>query len=196
MSETLVTVVGNVATRPEIRKSANGVLSARFRLATTARRWDREQTAWTDGHTSFYTVWAWRQLGENVAGSVGVGEPVVVQGRLRVREEKGADGQRWTSAEIDAVAVGHDLARGTSAFRRMSGLRTELTSLTMPLAGSVPTVAADAGRAQATDRAVGSERDRDPGAHSSAYSSVDSGADSSAGGAAESMLPVGAVPPF
>lgn len=127
MNETLVTVVGNVATQPEIRKSANGVISARFRLATTARRWDRERAAWADGHTSFYTVWAWRQLGENVAGSVSVGEPVVVQGRLKVRQERDADGQRWTSAEIDAVAVGHDMTRGTSAFRRTGGLRPELT---------------------------------------------------------------------
>jgi single-strand DNA-binding protein len=127
MNDTLVTVVGNVATQPEIRKSATGALSARFRLATTVRRWDRERAAWADGHTSFYTVWAWRQLGENVAGSVSVGEPLVVQGRLRVREERGAEGQRWTSAEIDAVAVGHDLSRGTSAFRRMNGPRPELT---------------------------------------------------------------------
>jgi single-strand DNA-binding protein len=135
MNETLVTVVGNVATQPEVRKSATGALSARFRLATTVRRWDRERAAWADGHTSFYTVWAWRQLGENVAGSVSVGEPLVVQGRLRVREERGSDGQRWISAEIDAVAVGHDLSRGTSAFRRMNGPRPELT---VALSGAVP----------------------------------------------------------
>ncbi len=46
-----------------------------------------------------------------------MGEPVVVQGRLKVRAEV-RDGQRWTSADIDATAIGHDLARGTSAFRR------------------------------------------------------------------------------
>lgn len=138
MNETLVTVVGNVATQPEVRKSAGGALSARFRLATTARRWDRERAAWTDGHTSFYTVWAWRQLGENVAGSVSVGEPLVVQGRLKVREERRPDGQRWTSAEIEAVAVGHDLSRGTSAFRRSGAVRQELT---IAQGGSVPDAA-------------------------------------------------------
>jgi single-strand DNA-binding protein len=43
---------------------------------------------------------------------------VVVHGRLKVRSE-GREGQSaWTSADIDAVAIGHDLARGTSAFRR------------------------------------------------------------------------------
>jgi single-strand DNA-binding protein len=126
MSETLVTVVGNVATRPDVRKSVTGTVSVRFRLASTMRRFDRERGAWTDGHTSFYTVWAWRQLGENVAASVSVGEPLVVQGRLRVREDRGPDGQRWTSAEVEAVAIGHDMTRGTSAFRRRAGARPEL----------------------------------------------------------------------
>ncbi|MFJ4845256.1 MULTISPECIES: single-stranded DNA-binding protein [unclassified Streptomyces] len=126
MSETLVTVVGNVATRPEFKKTPTGVPVARFRLAATARRWDRERGGWSDGHTSFYTVWAWRALGEHVVASVGVGEPLMVQGRLRVREEE-RDGQRWISADIDAVAAGHDLTRGTSAFRRVALPRPELT---------------------------------------------------------------------
>jgi single-strand DNA-binding protein len=160
MNETLVTVVGNVATQPEIRKSAAGALSARFRLATTVRRWDRERAAWADGHTSFYTVWAWRQLGENVAGSVSVGEPLVVQGRLRVREERGADGQRWTSAEIDAVAVGHDLARGTSAFRRMNGPRPELTA---PLGGVAPGTKGDPAPARSPAPQFGPSEGSDPG---------------------------------
>lgn len=70
-------------------------------------------------------MWAWRGLAENVMASVGVGEPLVVQGRLRVREEE-REGKKWTTAEIDAVAVGHDLSRGTSAFRRVSQGRPEL----------------------------------------------------------------------
>ena len=36
----------------------------------------------------------------------------MVQGRLKVRTEV-REGQSWTSADIDAVAIGHDLARGT-----------------------------------------------------------------------------------
>ena len=63
-------------------------------------------------------MWAWRTLAANLAGSVSVGEPLVVHGRLRVREEE-RDGQRRTSVDIEAVAVGHDLTRGTAAFRRV-----------------------------------------------------------------------------
>ncbi|MEU1226376.1 single-stranded DNA-binding protein [Streptomyces sp. NPDC005828] len=116
MNDTTVTLVGNVATAVEYRDTVGGGV-ARFRFAVTARRWDRERGLWTDGNTSFYTVSAWRSLGANLAASVSVGEPLVVHGRLKVREEE-RDGQRKTFVDVDAVAVGHDLSRGTAAFRR------------------------------------------------------------------------------
>ncbi|WP_079277458.1 single-stranded DNA-binding protein [Streptomyces sp. CB03234] len=117
MNDTMVTVVGNVATSVDYRDTAVGGV-AKFRFAVTARRWDREKAGWVDGHTSFYTVSAWRALGANLAASVSVGDPLVVHGRLKVREEDW-DGQRRTFVDIDAAAVGHDLTRGTSAFRRV-----------------------------------------------------------------------------
>lgn len=119
MNETLVTVVGNVATEPEMHTTTTGVGVTRFRLATTARRWDAARGAWTDGPTSFYTVRAWRTLAGHVKESVGLGEPLVVQGRLKIREDE-RDGRRYTDAEIEAVAVGHDLARGVARFSRTS----------------------------------------------------------------------------
>ncbi|MEJ8635077.1 MULTISPECIES: single-stranded DNA-binding protein [Streptomyces] len=133
MNDTTVTVVGNVATNVDYRETASGGV-ARFRIAVTPRRWDRQSASWTDGYTSFYTVIAWRTLAINLAGSVSVGDPLLVHGRLRVREEdrdgyRTADpggsrngqreGQRRTFVDIEAVAVGHDLTRGTSAFRRV-----------------------------------------------------------------------------
>ncbi|MFJ6898278.1 single-stranded DNA-binding protein [Streptomyces hokutonensis] len=117
MNETMVCAVGNVATPPVYRELAAGP-SARFRLAVTSRYWDREKNAWTDGHTNFFTVWANRQLATNVAASLTVGDPVVVQGRLKVRTEAREGQPNRSSADLDAVAIGHDLARGTSAFRR------------------------------------------------------------------------------
>lgn len=125
MNDTLVTLVGNAATRVEYRETATGGV-ARFRLAVTSRRFDRQKNAWVDGHSSFYTVWAWRTLGLNLASSVAVGEPLVVHGRLRVRDED-QDGQRRFSADVEATAVGHDLTRGTSAFRRVVKADPSLT---------------------------------------------------------------------
>lgn len=125
MHDTMVTVVGNVATQVEYRETATGGM-ARFRIAVTPRRWDKQSNAWTNGRTSFYTVFAWRTLANNLAGSVSVGEPLLVHGRLRVREEQ-RDGQRRTFVDIEALAVGHDLTRGTAAFRRGGRTTTPTT---------------------------------------------------------------------
>jgi single-strand DNA-binding protein len=124
MNETTVTLVGNAATDVRYRETVSGIPVASFRLAATARRWDRERGSWVDADTSFYNVWSWRGLAGNVSASVGVGDPLVVHGRMRIREwEK--DGRRSTTVEIDATAVGHDLSRGTSMFRRASRARLE-----------------------------------------------------------------------
>ncbi|UUU22164.1 single-stranded DNA-binding protein [Streptomyces sp. DSM 40750] len=130
MNETMVCVVGNVATQPVCRELSTGS-SARFRLAVTSRYWDREKSEWTDGHTNFFTVWARRTLAANVGSSVSLGDPVVVQGRLKVRTEQ-RDGQSWVSADVDAVAIGHDLSRGTSAFRRTPRGETAVTGQSQP----------------------------------------------------------------
>ncbi|MET9468430.1 single-stranded DNA-binding protein [Streptomyces sp. NPDC006544] len=124
MNDTQVTLVGYVATQIDYKETVNGP-AARFRFAVTPRYYDRKKESWADGATSFYTVWARRSLAVNLAGSVSVGEPMVVHGRLRVREAPpDADGNRRISAEIDATAIGHDLNRGTAAFRRV--VRTDV----------------------------------------------------------------------
>ncbi|MEV6260414.1 single-stranded DNA-binding protein [Streptomyces sp. NPDC051784] len=128
MSETVVTLVGNAATAVDFRETAAGA-TARFRLAVTPRRWDRELRTWTDGRTGFYTVWARRTLAANLTGSVSVGEPLVVHGRLKVREEE-RDGVWRTYVDIEAMAVGHDLTRGTAAFRRVARADPSLTAPT------------------------------------------------------------------
>lgn len=127
MNETHVTVVGNVATQVEFRTTEAGVPLARFRLASTVRRFDPQERVWSDAGTSFYTVWARRSLAENVASSVTLGEPVVVTGQFRLRESD-RDGRHYVSAELSAATVGHDLSRGTSAFVRVSPARRGLTA--------------------------------------------------------------------
>ncbi|MFC8265285.1 single-stranded DNA-binding protein [Streptomyces cinereoruber] len=138
MNDRTVTLVGNVATAVEYRETATGGV-ARFRFAVTARRWDRERGLWSDGGTSFYTVSAWRSLGANLAASVSVGEPLVVHGRLRVREDE-RDGQRKTFVDVDALAVGHDLARGTAAFRRAARAESRARADGEPRPGDVPSL--------------------------------------------------------
>ncbi|MFD3661205.1 single-stranded DNA-binding protein [Streptomyces sp. NPDC058659] len=155
MNDTTVTLVGNVVTAVEYRETAGGGV-ARFRFAVTARRWDRERGLWSDGSTSFYTVSAWRSLGANLAASVSVGEPLVVHGRLRVREDE-RDGQRKTFVDVDALAVGHDLTRGTAAFRRVVKAEPGPRSEAGPRPEPEPTLAQASGQdpwTEATQRLV------------------------------------------
>lgn len=126
MNDTTVTVMGNVALEPRMRVTSGGARVTSFRLAVNERRFIKELNTWRDGETMWFTVSAWRTLAENVHDSVFKGQPVVVHGRLRVRIYDDKEGQQRTSVEIDAISVGHDLTRGTSAFQKMPpGLSVE-----------------------------------------------------------------------
>ncbi|MCD9141672.1 single-stranded DNA-binding protein [Streptomyces albireticuli] len=173
MNETVVTVVGNVATQPDFREAANGSAVSRFRLAATVRRWDRGKEEWADAYTSFYTVWAWRALAENVVASVSVGEPVIVRGKLRIQEREDREGpegretggRRWLSADIDAATIGHDLARGTSAFRRVSPSRPlpiEPVRMVAAAPESVPERSPERASYRMSDRGPGPTAERAP----------------------------------
>ncbi len=118
MSEFITTVIGNVVNdvRSSVTKTGTEVCS--FRLASTPRRYDRGIGQWVDGDTSFVNVTCWRRLARHVRESVHRGDPVLVHGRLRVREYETEDGRKGTSVEVDAVSVGHDMSRGTSQFVR------------------------------------------------------------------------------
>lgn len=129
MNGTMVTLVGHVISEVRYATTAGGVPVASFRLAATDRRFDRQRQMWVEGDTSFFTVWSWRWLAENVLGSVGRGDPLLVTGRMRVREwDNGEGSPRGVAAEIEATAIGHDLSRGTSAFRRAARGRPELVA--------------------------------------------------------------------
>jgi single-strand DNA-binding protein len=140
VSEAHVTVLGNVATEVTYGETANGVPMANFRIGCTERRYDRERACWVDGETQWLRVTAWRALAVNLIGSLAKGDPVLVTGRLRVREWTEGEVRR-SRAEIDARSVGHDLTRGTSAFRWATGVRGQ------PPGGAGPAAAEVAERA-------------------------------------------------
>jgi single-strand DNA-binding protein len=56
-----------------------------------------------------------------VASSVSVGDPVIVHGRIDTRDWKTEQGEPRMSYEVDAYAVGHDLARGRAVFTKGRG---------------------------------------------------------------------------
>lgn len=124
MNDTYVTVVGNLVTDPELRNlESNGVPVAHFRMGSTARRWDKTSGGWIDGNSLFVNVNCWRNLAENVSRSLFKGDPVVVTGRLYSREYTGDDGLRRVTFDLEAAAIGHNLSRGTSTFRRVRSVQ-------------------------------------------------------------------------
>ncbi|MEU4553522.1 single-stranded DNA-binding protein [Micromonospora violae] len=119
MFDTYVTIVGNVLTTPAWRRTTqSSTLVANFKVASTARRLDRDSGRWVDGNSLRVRVNCWRKLAEGVAASVMVGDPVVVCGRLYTRDWTDDAGNHRTLYELEAVAVGHDLSRGRARFLR------------------------------------------------------------------------------
>lgn len=119
MFDTYVTIVGNVLTAPEWRRTTqSNTLVANFKVASTARRLDRDSKRWVDGNSLRVRVNCWRKLAEGVAASVMVGDPVVVVGRMYTRDWVDGDGNHRAIYELEAVAVGHDLSRGRGRFLR------------------------------------------------------------------------------
>ena len=117
MLETVLHVVGHVGTDVDHRKVGESTDLCTFRLATTPRRWDRDQRAYVDGTTTWFTVQCWRQLAVHVRDSVRRGDPVVVVGRLKT-EEWTKDEVRNSRMYLEATSVGHDLTRGVSSFTK------------------------------------------------------------------------------
>ena len=118
INDASIDLAGFVVSEPSFKRLATGTSTAKLRVAYTERRLNRETGEWGDGPTSFVTVLCWRALADNVAMCLRKGEPVLVRGRLRVREYEGKDGSRGTETEIDASSVGHDLSRGVAHFSR------------------------------------------------------------------------------
>lgn len=111
MRHTSITVVGNLITPVNRRNLPDGRPVASFRIACTERRVDRATGGWADGETFYIGVTCWRELAENVASSLGVGDPIIVRGRIYTSTFDDKDGRRTSVQEIDADAVGPDLAR-------------------------------------------------------------------------------------
>lgn len=119
MSEINVSINGNVVGEPVMVPTKTGVAMCSLRVAVNSRKFDKVSMSWLDGDTTYFNVTSWRGLAENVGSSVKKGDPVVVVGKLRVREWT-KDEKSGTSVEIEAASIGHDLSRGSSAFTRVS----------------------------------------------------------------------------
>ena len=114
-----VTLAGYVAREPVYTTVNDTIPKVIVRVAWNNRYPDRVTGEWRDGRTSFATVNCWRKMAENAAISLRKGQPVVVSGRLQVREYEDKEGKRRIAVDIEADAIGHDLSRGVAHFQRL-----------------------------------------------------------------------------
>lgn len=115
----IIAVSGVIATDPRnVVIQDGGLPVTSFRLASQQRRFDREQGRWIDTETNWFTVTAFRALAENAGASLHKGDRIIVRGRLRMRDW--TNGERsGMNVEIEADAIGHDLAWGRSEYRKV-----------------------------------------------------------------------------
>lgn len=144
MNEIYVTLVGNVAAEPRQFQFEDGSRVTSVRVATSRRYLDRRAQEWRSEPTTYYTVRCYRALADHVAQSVGVGHPVVVHGRLRLKEV-GSD-ERRLIPEIDAICLGHDLRWGITRYEKTVSPQLVQDAEVSPVSGQ-PAEAVAAGHA-------------------------------------------------
>ena len=116
-NDNFVQIIGNVTRDPELRFTTSGHAVVSFGVAWTPRK-KNASGGWEDGDTSFFNCTAWRDLAENIAGSISKGNRVVVLGSVKAREWEDRDGNKRTSIEIDVDECSPSLRWATATVAR------------------------------------------------------------------------------
>lgn len=116
--ETIITVIGNLTSDPELRYTQGGAAVANFTIASTPRTFDRASNEWKDGEALFLRSSAWKELGEHVAASLTKGSRVVAQGRLKQKSYETKEGEKRTSIEFEIDEIGPSLRYATAQVTR------------------------------------------------------------------------------
>jgi single-strand DNA-binding protein len=98
-----VTLSGRLTRDPEKRYAADGTEVTRFSLAFH-RRFKSSAGQWTE-HTGYVTVVCYQRLAEVCARYLRTGSPVLVEGRLQMREWATERGEKRQSLEVRAESV-------------------------------------------------------------------------------------------
>jgi single-strand DNA-binding protein len=116
--ETVITVIGNLTSDPELRFTPSGAAVASFTVASTPRTLDKATNEWKDGEALFLRCSIWRQAAENVAESLQKGMRVIVSGRLQQRSYETKEGEKRTVIELQVDEIGPSLKYATAKVNR------------------------------------------------------------------------------
>jgi single-strand DNA-binding protein len=118
--DTVITVIGNLTSDPELRFTPAGAAVANFTVASTPRTLDKQSGEWKDGEALFLRCSLWRQAAENVAESLTRGARVIVQGRLKQRSFETKEGEKRTVVELEVDEIGPSLRFATAKVNKVS----------------------------------------------------------------------------
>ena len=121
--ETIITVVGNLTSDPELKYTQTGLAVANFTIASTPRTFDRASNDWKDGEALFLRASVWREFAEHVAGSLTKGSRVIATGRLKQRSYETKEGEKRTSYELEVDEIGPSLRYATAQVTRAASTR-------------------------------------------------------------------------
>jgi single-strand DNA-binding protein len=113
--DTVITLIGNLTSDPELRWMPSGAAVATFTIASTPRTLDRQTQEWKDGEALFLRCSVWREAAENVAESLTRSSRVMAQDRLKQRSFETKEGQKRTVIELEVDEIGPSLRYATAA---------------------------------------------------------------------------------
>lgn len=121
MSDTTLTIVGNLTADPSLKFVPNGAAVANFTVASTPRIKDKQTGEWKDGDPLFMRCNLWREAAENLAESLTRGARVIVTGRLKQRQFETRDGEKRSVIELEVEEVGPSLRYATAKVTKTGG---------------------------------------------------------------------------
>lgn len=117
--ETVITIIGNLTSDPEIRTTSQGAQVASFTIANTPRNFNKQTGQYEDGSTLFMRCSAWNEFGQHCARSLAKGMRVIAQGRLQQRSYQAQDGSNRTVVELQVDELGPSLRYATAQVQKM-----------------------------------------------------------------------------
>jgi len=95
-----VFLIGNLARDPELRYTPSGVPVVRFAVAVNRMKKKDEKAEAGGQDVDFINVVGWRRLAEICGEYIKKGDPIALEGTLRVNSFVGRDGQKRTMVEV------------------------------------------------------------------------------------------------
>lgn len=106
-----ITVIGNATNDVELRYTQSGIPVGNVTVAENWKRGEQEGV-------NFHRVTIWREMAEHAAATIRKGLRVIVVGRLDQRDFETREGEKRSTWEITADAIGPDLRFATAAVTR------------------------------------------------------------------------------